>query len=83
MRSTGKRELAIERGIPIPGPKRPRTQAGVVGREMKPGDSVFTESSSEMETIRSAIYQVGGQASTRKTIENGVMGWRIWRKGQT
>lgn len=75
------RELAIESDVPIPkkGPQ-PRTVGGRAAHKMKIGDSVFTEHRTEMETLRSALYSLGGKAECRKRVENNVSGWRIWRK---
>lgn len=81
----GKRELAIERGIPCPGPKGPRTDVGRLARQMKPNESLFFESKASYETARSIIYDLGGRVMTRKRFEVdqetgvGRWGWRVWR----
>ena len=74
-----KRDIFIERGIPCPGPKGPRTPGGTAAKNMVIGDSAFFQDKCDWETARKAIWSVGGKSVTRKRVEDGVKGWRLWR----
>lgn len=52
---------------------------------LKHNESVFTADKAEAETIRRTIYELGGRAISRKRLEDGTWGWRVWRidKGRT
>lgn len=74
-----KREWAIEHGIPCPGSFGPRSDNGKTAREMQVGDSIFRTDFYAIESIRRAIYLLGGKTTRRKRFEEGVWGWRLWR----
>lgn len=75
-----RRELAIQEGVLIPIQQRQaRSVGGETARKMKVNDSVFTTVASEAETIRCTLYELGGKAASRKRLEDGAWGWRIWR----
>jgi hypothetical protein len=82
----GKREIAIERGIPIPGPKKavgPRTPITRAAATMAVGESIFCDTLAERDSVRQLVRRLGGQSVSRKmanevTSENG---YRVWRIG--
>lgn len=78
----GKREIAIENGIPIPGPKKamgPRTPGGIAASKLNVGDSIFCDNKAERDTARKCIYRLGGRSVSRRAEKDGIDGYRIWR----
>lgn len=78
----GKREVAIERGIPCPGPRTgsgPRTPLTRACHELKTGESMFCETLAERDTARKTINNLGGKVTVRTAVHEGKTGWRLWR----
>lgn len=74
--------MTIEHDIPIPPQPRgrPITAAGKEIRSMRPGDSKFFTDSKAMKTAVATIYQAGGKPVVRQAMNDGAVGWRVWRK---
>lgn len=76
----GKREIAIENGIPCPGPKGPQGPRTPVTRacyKMKVGESILCETTTERDTARSTLRKLGGKVVAKKGADGE--GWRVWR----
>jgi hypothetical protein len=71
--------LVVDEGVPVPKRKYlPRTVAGDAAMRLEIGDSVFCNAA-QRETVRQAIYKLGGVPLQRIEFRDGVKGWRVWR----
>lgn len=59
---------------------KPRGLYGYAAQVMAIGDSTFFTDMRLAECLRSAIYHQGFGVSIQKRLENGVVGWRVWKK---
>jgi hypothetical protein len=48
---------------------------------MQVGDSKFYSSENETWGTRTLMIKLGWRYTTRRVMESGVKGWRIWRTG--
>ena len=74
--------IKIDKGVPLP----PVPAKGGAGRkpkypwrEMQVGDSFFAASDKKLFSTTKAGQSLNMKFATRKTEENGVRGFRVWR----
>lgn len=74
--------MEIEKGHKIPAAGR-KSELSQLAVEMQVGDSVFTEDYREATRMREHLFNYGLNDGTkgrsRKVVENGREGWRIWK----
>ena len=57
-------------------PQEARTPAGLRARKLKIGQFVDCMTLEELQTVRKALYQLGGKPKQRRQREGW---WRVWR----
>jgi hypothetical protein len=67
--------VVIEKDVPMPPAKQPRTEAGRLAGRMVAGDSVLFTTEPEARALQYSLYRVKGQPRMRK-VDGG---WRVWR----